>query len=107
MPNQITIHIYPADQKEEGYMFDVYLDKSPYDIASDRPDPNDGGQRATTLASAIDMAASQAQDLIHTPHKKLIRISTVTKALSKIKAGIETDRFTMENIDALIKQLNQ
>ena len=88
-------------------MFDVYLDKSPDDIASDCPDPNDGGQCTTTLASAIDMAASQAQDLIHTPHEKLIRVSTVTQALYKIKAGIETDRFTMENIDALIKQLNQ
>jgi len=40
MSNQITIHIYPADQEEEGYMFDVYLDKSPDDIASAGPYPH-------------------------------------------------------------------
>ena len=30
----------------------------------------------------------------------------VLKELAEIKSGIETDRFTMENIDALVRKLN-
>jgi hypothetical protein len=67
--NEITIHIYEAS--DGGYMYDIY-DCGPSDAYGGDGDREsiDGGQCTTTLSNALDMAHSQARNLIKLAKKR-------------------------------------
>lgn len=58
--HEMTIHIFEAS--EGGYMYDIYAG-TPEEIESGLQS-EDGGLCTTTMQNALEMAASQALDLI-------------------------------------------
>jgi hypothetical protein len=56
----MKIKISETEQKEEGYLFDIWLDEN----SSDDDSPDDGGLCTGTYEDAIQMACDLAKDLV-------------------------------------------